>query len=322
MCEPPPPRVDRAARPYRPLRPGVGALHPVDQAAAQLVHAGRDLGGRGRRRFLLQLHDGLLDRLEPRAGSLRTRTRRPVARPCEPATPQLLFGTRQRHVQEPALLLDGGRRLGRRDRHEALAETEYQDRRPLQALGGGESGQDHPGPLRARGRRLARWNVVSAPRSRSEGAGARGPSAASSGSRRSFSGRRSLAGPRSAPATRLGTRAASMAAWTVASWALVRASTAMLDQSRPGARDSLAREAAQAASSWSVSCRTTWGTGPSTRVVRGGTTSPDPPSRKTAVATATTCGVQRWFSSRRMTLVPRRISGNRSRSVGSAPLKP
>ena len=73
-------------------------------------------------------------------------------------------------------------------------------------------------------------------------------------------------------------------------------------------RDSFARWAAQAASSSSVACDTTFGTGPSTRVVRGATTSPPgpnaPPSRSTAVATATTCGVQRWFSSRRMTVVP------------------
>ena len=56
-----------------------------------------------------------------------------------------------------------------------------------------------------------------------------------------------------------------------------------------------------------------WGTGPSTRVVRGGTTSPADAeraaSRSTAVATATTWGVQRWFSSRRITLVPREDLG-------------
>ena len=97
----------------------------------------------------------------------------------------------------------------------------------------------------------------------------------------------------------------------------------MLDHFRPGVRDILARAAAQAASSSSVACATTVGTGPSTRVVRGGTTAPAaPPSASTAVATATTWGVQRWFSSRRMTLVPRRISGRRSSRVGSAPLNP
>ncbi len=122
-----------------------------------------------------------------------------------------------------------------------------------------------------------------------------------------------------------GTPAASMAASTLVSCALVRVSTAMDDQRRPGVRDSLAWRAAQAASSTSVAWDTTRGTGPSTRVVRGGTTSlpaAPPASRSTSVATATTCGVQRWFSSSRMILVPRRISGSRFNKVGSAPLNP
>ena len=142
---------------------------------------------------------------------------------------------------------------------------------------------------------------------------------------RRASPRRSLAGPESDPAMAAGTPAASMAASTLVSCALVRVSTAMDDQRRPGARDNLACRAAQAASSMSVACDTTLGTGPSTRVVRGGTTSlpaAPPASRKTSVATATTWGVQRWFSSRRMILVPRKISGRRSSNVGSAPLKP
>ena len=82
------------------------------------------------------------------------------------------------------------------------------------------------------------------------------------------------AGPRSAPAIRFGTRAASRAACTTASWALVRVSTAMLDHGRPGVRAIFTRSAAQAASSSSVAWDTTFGTGPSTRVVRGRTTSP------------------------------------------------
>ena len=174
---------------------------------------------------------------------------------------------------------------------------------------------------------LARWKVVSTTRSRSAGS-AQGATSSSSRSwpRRAPSARRSDAGPRSAPAIMLGTRAASMAACTPTSCALVRVSTAMLDQDRPGVRDSLARCAAQVASSSLLACDTTLGTGPSTRVVRGATTSPAPPkappSRSTAVATATTCGVQRWFSSRRITEVPGRISGSRSSRVGSAPLKP
>ena len=118
-----------------------------------------------------------------------------------------------------------------------------------------------------------------------------------------------------------------MAACTTASWALVRARTAMLDQRRPGVCDCLARAAVQAASSASLA----WADDGRHRAVDaaagGGVDLPENggvglavPS--TAVATATTCGVQRWFSSRRMTLVPRRISGSRYSSDGSAPLNP
>ncbi len=118
-----------------------------------------------------------------------------------------------------------------------------------------------------------------------------------------------------------------MAACTSASWALVRASTAMLDQRMPGRRDCLARKAVHAASSASLAWAITVGTGPSTRLLVAASISPRTVSsvslsRSTAVATATTCGVQRWFSSSRMTFVPRRISGNRYSSDGSAPLNP
>ena len=112
-----------------------------------------------------------------------------------------------------------------------------------------------------------------------------------------------------------------MAACTFASWALVRVSTAMLDQRRPGVRDIFAWVAAQAASSSSVAWPMTLGTGPSTRVVRGRapprpSSENDPPSRSTAVATATTWGVQRWFSSSRMTLVPRKQVGQAGQQGG------
>ena len=100
-----------------------------------------------------------------------------------------------------------------------------------------------------------------------------------------------------------------MAACTAASWALVRASTAMRTSAARGYGTASARSAAQAASSASLAWAITAGTGPSTRLLRAASISPrtvssDSLSRSTAVATATTWGVQRWFSSSRMTLVP------------------
>jgi hypothetical protein len=90
----------------------------------------------------------------------------------------------------------------------------------------------------------------------------------------------------------------------------------MPDHRIPGLRDCLARNAVHAASSASLAWAITVGTGPSTLLLVAASISPKivssvSLSRSTAVATATTCGVHRWFSSSRMTLVPRRISGSR-----------
>ena len=147
-----------------------------------------------------------------------------------PAAPELVFGPGQRHVEKAPLLVDGGGGLRRREGHQAGPEAQDDHRGPLQALGAVEGGEDHVIPF-IPGRR---------------GAAPRCPSRRRA-SRRRRAGPTPGRGPRRRP--RFGTRALSSAAWTTASWALVRVSTAILDQRRPGVRAIFTRSATQAASS-------------------------------------------------------------------------
>ncbi len=158
--------IDRAIRPYRPLPNRVRALHPLGQAAPQLGHRAWRRPPRPSARLPSRARRSSLDGSEPRAGSAcGARVSAVVTPALEPAAPQLLFGPGQRDIEQTALLIDGGRRLRRRDGHQAFAEAEHDDRGPLQALGPVEGGEHDAVPIgglvghrrdpRGRGRRAA-----------------------------------------------------------------------------------------------------------------------------------------------------------------------
>ena len=150
----------------------------------------------------------------------RSTSPRSAAGALEPAAPELVLGAGQGHIEQAAFLFDRSRRLGRGQRHQPAAQPEHEHGLPLEALGPVERGEHHV----VAGYRFGHLVVVqvdataASPRQDSApalGAPARAP-------RWEPSPRRSLAGPRSAPATAAGTPAASMAASTVVSCALVR----------------------------------------------------------------------------------------------------
>ena len=131
MRRPPPPRVDRADRPYRVA--SAPSVPSASRCRSSATRADTSEAAVGAASFLEQGHRPL-DRRQPRARPPR-RDDGSVARPLEPAAPQLVLGAGERDVEQPALLVDCGVRLRRGDRHQPVAQPEHHDGRPLQALG-------------------------------------------------------------------------------------------------------------------------------------------------------------------------------------------
>ena len=237
---------------------------------------------------------------EPAAGRSGPRwaAGRSAALGRRPAAPQLLLGPGEGHVEQPALLVHGRRRLGRGDG----ASGPRSVRRSTTVC--------HCSPL-------ARWNVVRTTRSSVR------PPPRPARRRGRLGGDRAPLGRAGRSPARGRPRPTWQGCWPPP-W--------------PPAPPPAARWCGPARRCWTTAargCGTAWPDGRPTRPPsaslgwattaapgrrpgccgrrrsRARTVSSDSPSRSTAVATATTWGEHRWFSSSRMTRVPRRISGSR-----------